>query len=144
MKKYITKKIATKKPQTNKQKKHKKLKKTKTECKVHSVHHCTQKWNLFYTLLKAAPPSAFIMLNRFNLKSSYDSADVGITNFPSQTAEYISPLDKSVNSTLIYFKKGPLRLAVAKEHKAGRVSWVSSVTNLWKNCAVDPFQNHQK
>ena len=65
--------------------------------------YCLQKWNLFYTVLKAAPPSAFITFNRSNLKSSYDSTDVGITNFPSQTAEYISSPDKSVNSTLIFF-----------------------------------------
>ena len=76
-----------------------------------------QKWNLFYTVFKAAPPSAFITFNRFNLKSSYDSVDVGITNFPLQTAIYISSPDKSVNSALIFFKKARSDLAVAKEHK---------------------------
>ena len=111
-------------------------KKTKIACKLHSVHHSTQRWNLFYTVLKAALPSAFITFNRFNLKSSYDSADVGITNFPSQTAQYIPSPDKSVNS--IFFKKGRSSLAVAKEQEARRVS---SVTNLWKNCAVDPISS---
>ena len=91
--------------------------KTKTACIVNSVHHSTQKWNLFYTVFKAAPPSVFITFNRFNLKSSYDSVDVGITNFPLQTAEYISSPDKSVNSALIFFKKARSHLAVAKEHK---------------------------
>ena len=52
--------------------------------------------------------SVFKTFNRFSLKSLYKLADVGITNFPSQTAEYISSPDKSVNSTLIFFKKGAL------------------------------------